>query len=131
MSEHVTESGCHCGAVRFRVVLHEPIQAHACNCSICVASGFVGVIIPEQQFTLLQGEASLSEYRFNTGVARHLFCRHCGVKSFYRPRSNPDGVSINANLLSLPEGVAIEQHAFDGQHWEAHAHTLKHLTGES
>jgi hypothetical protein len=95
-------------------------------------TGFVHLIVPRHQFELIRGKAALSDYRFNTGVARHLFCRHCGVKSFYIPRSNPDGYSINVNCLELPEALEIRVEHFDGRHWRANAGKLKHLTaGES
>lgn len=131
MTEQIVHGGCHCGAVRYRVAVTNPVVAHACNCSICLAHGFVGAIVPESTFTLLEGEGELTEYRFNTGVARHLFCKHCGVKAFYRPRSNPDGISINVHTLELPESMRIDVTPFDGQHWEANAHTLKHLSETS
>ncbi|MEL7310170.1 MAG: GFA family protein [Pseudomonadota bacterium] len=113
------------------MALSEKTVAHACNCSICAATGFVGAIIPLSRFRLLQGKDALTDYRFNTGVARHLFCRTCGVKSFYRPRSNPDGVSINIACIELPDGFQVEVEAFDGQNWEAHAADLAALSQES
>ncbi|WP_346837308.1 GFA family protein [Microbulbifer sp. SAOS-129_SWC] len=125
------EGGCHCGAVRFRAVIARtpgaPLVAHACNCSICRMVGFEHLIVAADDFELLRGEADLSCYTFNTGVARHYFCRHCGVKSFYIPRSNPDGYSVNLRCLDTPpEGVEVEP--FDGQNWEAHAGALAHLS---
>ena len=125
---HWVQGGCHCGAVRYSVRLANPTHAHACNCSICAASGFVGAIVPEADFRLDAGKESLIEYRFNTGVARHLFCGICGVKSFYRPRSNPDGVSINIHTLSAPQGWVFDVESFDGQNWEQHAGALAHLS---
>ena len=91
--------GCHCGAVRFEVEAPAAIEVHECNCSICEKLGYLHLIVPRSAFTLLQGDDALSTYRFNTGVAEHLFCRHCGVKSFYVPRSHPDGYSVNARCL--------------------------------
>ena len=119
---------CHCGAVEYEVMVSLKNNAHACNCSICSQSGFVGLIVPAKDFSLLSGAEQLSEYQFNTGVARHLFCKQCGVKSFYIPRSNPDGVNININCLDLPEEVVITVEEFDGQHWEQHARGLAHLS---
>jgi hypothetical protein len=66
---------------------------------------------------LLQGEDSLIDYRFHTGVARHLFCGVCGVKSFYIPRSHPDSFSVNLNCINLPEEVDVVIENFDGRNW--------------
>jgi hypothetical protein len=98
--------GCHCGAVAFEVDAPARITVSDCNCSICRTSGFLHLIVPRTRFRLLRGAASLSTYTFNTRTAQHLFCRHCGVKSFYVPRSNPDGYSVNARCL---ERATIEQ----------------------
>ena len=122
--------GCHCGAVRFEVELPEVVEATTCNCSMCAKTGFVHIIVPESRFRLTQGAERLTEYNFNTGVAKHLFCSACGVKSFYRPRSNPDGWSVNARCLDDVEGLDIHIEAFDGQNWEAHAADLAHLSKE-
>lgn len=122
------EGGCHCGAVRFRVRLPADVTAHACNCSICAINGYIGIIVPADDFELYDGQQALTEYRFNTGVARHWFCATCGVKSFYRPRSNPDGISVNLNCLRLAEDRMIPVYDFDGRDWEANAHTLSHLS---
>jgi hypothetical protein len=109
--------GCHCGKIRYRVEV-EKLAAVECNCSICTKKGFIHLIVPADRFTLLQGEADLSTYTFNTGTAKHHFCRHCGIHSFYRPRSHPDGYDINLRCL---DDRAIEQFqitTFDGAHWE-------------
>lgn len=122
--------GCHCGAVRFEAALPAVIEAQSCNCSICAKVGFVHAIVPKSRFRLTKGEAALSCYRFNTGVAEHLFCRHCGVKSFYRPRSNPDGWSVNVRCLDEADGLDVRIEAFDGRDWEVHAGGLAHLSRE-
>lgn len=120
--------GCHCGAVRFEVLAPARVTARRCNCSMCTKTGFVHLIVPAADFRLLQGADRLQTYTFNTGVAKHLFCGTCGIKSFYVPRSNPDGYSVN--LLCLDPGtleqVSIED--FDGRNWEANAATLAHLS---
>jgi hypothetical protein len=123
--------GCHCGAVRFDVGLRDPVQAHECNCSICAMTGFIHVIVPESRFRLRSGEEALTPYTFNTNAARHLFCRICGVKSFYRPRSNPDGWSVNVRCLDDTAGLAINISPFDGARWEAHGDALAHLSKEA
>ncbi len=118
--------GCHCRAVRFEVALPEVSEAHSCNCSMCARTGYVHLIVPESRFRLVCGEDQITTYVFNTGVAKHTFCKACGIKSFYRPRSNPNGWSINARCLDEP--VAMDLSAFDGQNWESHADTLAHLS---
>lgn len=105
--------GCHCGAVTFEVEAPARLTVSDCNCSICRMSGYQHLIVPRARFRLLSGAESLSEYRFNTGTARHLFCRHCGVKSFYVPRSNPDGYSVNARCLDPASIEHIEVELFD------------------
>ena len=120
--------GCHCGAVRFEAALPALVEAQSCNCSICEKTGFVHMIVPESRFRLVLGQDVLTTYTFNTGVAKHLFCSRCGIKSFYRPRSNPDGWSVNARCLDEAEGLTIEIEAFDGRTWEANAASLAHLS---
>ena len=102
--------GCHCGAVAFEVQAPARVTVSECNCSICRMSGYLHLIVPRSRFRLLRGVEALSEYRFNTGSARHLFCGKCGVKSFYVPRSNPDGYSVNVRCLdpATIEHVEIE-----------------------
>lgn len=122
--------GCHCGGVRFEAALPAQVEAQTCNCSICAKTGFVHIIVPESRFRITRGVERLVEYSFNTRVAKHLFCAECGVKSFYRPRSNPDGWSVNARCLDSLEGVDLAVTAFDGQNWEANAPHLAHLSRE-
>ena len=120
----VLSGGCHCGAVRFRVRAMPDIHVSECNCSICAMAGYLHLIVPRQDFELLSGEEVLEEYRFNTGTARHLFCRRCGIKSFYVPRSHPHGISVNARCLDPGEVRSMTVTAFDGRNWEAARPTL-------
>jgi hypothetical protein len=122
--------GCHCGAVRFEALLAGGVQAQSCNCSICEKTGFVHVIVPESRFRITAGRDRLTDYTFNTGVAHHLFCAVCGVKSFYRPRSNPDGWSVNARCLDAADDLVITIEPFDGRNCEANANSLAHLSHE-
>ena len=119
--------GCHCGKVRFEVDSPERIEATECNCSICLRSGYLHLIVPVSRFRLLRGQEELQSYSFGTHTAVHLFCRSCGIKSFYRPRSHPDGISVNVRCL---EGVSLSDlsiTSFDGQQWEDNVHKLGNL----
>ena len=122
--------GCHCGAVRFEAELPAQVEALTCNCSMCEKLGFIHIIVPESRFRITAGEDAITTYTFNTGVAKHTFCSVCGVKAFYRPRSNPDGWSVNARCLDDPKALDINVEAFDGKNWEAHAASLAHLSRE-
>jgi hypothetical protein len=117
--------GCHCGAVRFEVEAPAALEVLACNCSICRMTGYLHLIVTRGQFRLLTPMTALSTYTFKTGAARHHFCRVCGVKSWYVPRSHPDGVSVNARCLDPGSVVEIEERPFDGQNWEEAVETLR------
>jgi hypothetical protein len=117
---HWRSGGCHCGRVRFETQLPDEAEAQTCTCSICSMTGFIHVIVPESRFRITKGEDELIAYAFNTGLAKHLFCRVCGVKAFYRPRSNPDGWSVNARCLDEGTRPALRLTQFDGRNWEAH-----------
>lgn len=121
----IYQGSCHCGAVGFEVEAPEDLEADECNCSICAKSGYLHLIVPRSKFRLVNGEDHLTTYTFNTGVAKHLFCRVCGIKAFYIPRSNPDGYAVNVRCLdSRPRSLSIVP--FDGRNWECHAHKLGH-----
>jgi hypothetical protein len=110
--------GCHCGRVRFEVQAPASLQVSDCNCSICAKSGYLHLIVPKSRFTLLTGADALTTYQFNTGTARHLFCAACGIKSFYIPRSHPDGYSVNARCLDAGTVRKMTITPFNGQDWD-------------
>lgn len=128
--ERLHQGRCHCGAVRFQVLAPADVRVEDCNCSICRKSGYLHWLVAARRFTLLQGAAALVTYAFNTGTARHTFCRHCGVKPFYVPRSNPDGYSVNLRCIAPGTLDSVLIDAFDGRDWEHHAGTLAARTGD-
>ncbi len=120
--------GCHCGRVAFEVIAPAEIEATKCNCSICRKSGYLHLIVPKSRFTLVRGSDSLTSYSFNTGVAKHHFCSVCGIKSFYIPRSHPDGYSVNVRCLDPASIKKLSSKPFDGANWEAHISELEPLS---
>jgi hypothetical protein len=132
------EGGCHCGAVRFRVEVEEYV-ALDCNCSVCEKKGFLHLIVPPERFRILRGEEELTTYTFNTRVAKHLFCRRCGVHPFYRPRSHPDGWDVNVRCFDpvcvagpRPRDVVpvdalslFRVERFDGRDWEGNVEAIR------
>ena len=139
MSEpgHVAEryvthrGGCHCGAVAFEVDAPAKIVASDCNCSICRMTGYLHLIVPRSKFRLLRGADQLTEYKFNTGTARHLFCSRCGIKAFYVPRSNPDGYSVNVRCLNPSTVQHVEIQLFDDNDREASEAKIRDLSRET
>lgn len=147
MSLQTHAGGCHCGKVRWEILAPENIQADECNCSICMYNrgfirkqlkfktkkkkkgtkkGFLHLIVPAKHFKLLTPRENLSIYTFNSGIAKHFFCSTCGICSFYVPRSNPDGFSINVRCLDSYSVKSVEIVPFDGKNWEKNAGTLAH-----
>ena len=125
------KGGCHCGQDRFEFEAEPDVLLHRCNCSICARLGFLHLIIPDAAFKLLTDWEGLSLYTFNSGVAKHYFCRTCGVKSFYIPRSNPDGVSVNFRCVDSSTFIDVQIEDFDGQNWENNAAELAHLSKDT
>ena len=129
MTEHefmqAHRGGCHCGLIRFEVDAPSEVVVDECNCSVCRAVGFLHLIVPAARFRLLEGSEHLSEYRFGTQTAKHLFCGRCGVKSFYVPRSHPDGISVNFRCVDQDQFTAVEIKPFDGANWEKNVEVLR------
>ena len=112
--------GCHCGRVRFEVLAPEALEVSECNCSMCSRSGYLHLFVPADRFKLLSGDDVLSTYVFNTKTAKHLFCSLCGIKSFYVPRSHPDGFSVNVRCLDGNQGLGLSRSQVNGKDWEKH-----------
>jgi hypothetical protein len=131
MSQVTHKGSCHCGAVSYEVDADEDLRVTECNCSICSRSGYLHLIVDKEQFRLLSGKDKLTEYTFDTHEAKHLFCKTCGIKSFYIPRSHPEGYSVNVRCLddSTIRSMHIEQ--FDGKHWEENIEKLKAFHGKA
>lgn len=127
MSDTVHYGSCHCQAVQFQVQAPAEIHAIECNCSICSMTAYLHLIVPASHFKLLKGEKILSTYTFDTHEAKHHFCSICGIKSFYIPRSNPDGVSVNVRCLNQDSIKKLSIETFDGKNWEANIHQLENI----
>jgi hypothetical protein len=105
--------------VRFACEVAETVDVLDCNCSICAKTGFQHLLVRHADFSLEAGENALQSYRFGTGAAEHLFCKVCGIKSFYQPRSHPEAWSVNLRCLDQGHGLTVQIESFDGQNWEA------------
>lgn len=114
MTRH--SGSCQCGAVAFEAELDLSKPVITCNCSRCRRLGSRLAFTGEDSFTLLRGEAALSEYLFNRHAIHHLFCKTCGIEFFARG-AMPDGtpmVAINVNCLDGVDPLALATHFHDG-----------------
>lgn len=116
--------GCHCGGVKIRIQ-SELNEVYECNCSICMKKAFLHVILKKENFELVSGGEFLTEYTFGTHTAKHLFCKKCGISSFYIPRSHPDGFSVNLRCLDGVDMNAVRVVPFDGKNWEKSVSEIK------
>ncbi|MFL6623557.1 MAG: GFA family protein [Sulfurifustis sp.] len=112
---------CHCGRVRFEIDA-TPTRLSRCNCSICHAKGALYMPIREiQALRITAGESELTAYQFNTRTATHYFCKHCGIHTFHRPRTDPSRWSANVRCLTDLDLTRLPVTEFDGRNWEAAA----------
>ncbi len=111
--------GCHCGDVRYRFESLPIQEVLRCNCSLCSSNDYLHWFVPHEKFSLLTSPSTLSEYRFHTKQARHLFCARCGVKSFYQPRSHPQSWSVNARCVDSLDLQHLKIDLFDGRNWSS------------
>ncbi len=114
----LVSGGCHCGAVRFEAEVEGSPELLDCNCSICSRTRYLHLFVQHKHFALLSGEDALTSHKFGSEQADHLFCQHCGVKSFYQPRSHPDSWSVSYNCLDAGHDLEPTIRKFDGQNWE-------------
>ena len=112
------KGGCHCGRVKFEIEADPEQVITDCNCSICSMTGYQHLFVAKDEFKLLSDKDAIETYTFGTGTAQHYFCKHCGIKSFYIPRSHPDGYSINLRCLDQSNFTKITIEPFDGGNWE-------------
>ena len=116
---------CHCQAVTFEVCTPVNIELTACNCSICNMTGFLHLIVAAEDFRLLTGADNIRTYTFNTHAAKHTFCKTCGIKPFYTPRSHPEGISVNFRCVDQSGFDTVTSEDFDGQNWENNIEALR------
>lgn len=112
------KGGCHCGAVKFRAFVPRDNTITICNCSICEVSGYQHLFVAKEEFELLTDWDAVSIYTFGSHTAQHYFCKTCGVKSFYVPRSHPDGYSLNLHCMDKNSFGNLTFRDFDGRNWE-------------
>ena len=106
--------GCHCGAIKFKFYSKESVEIWKCNCSICSMLDYEHLFIEHNDLKIIKGTELITEYFFGTKKAKHFFCKDCGIKSFYQPRSHPDSFSVNLKCVDEPPEITNIVY-FDGK----------------
>ena len=112
------KGNCHCKEVRFIFYARSAVELIKCNCSICSHTNYIHLIVPHKDFKLIKGKNNLKTYQFNKNLAKHFFCKICGIKSFYQPRSHKNAYSINFNSIHIPKPKIKNIIEFDGINFE-------------
>ena len=105
---------CHCGSIKFEIDsdLEKIVQ---CNCSICIKRNAKMIMIPKENFKLLEGSESLSLYQFNTEIAKHFFCKKCGIYTHHNRKSDPNGMGVNLGCVEGLDPMEFDVIQFDGK----------------
>ena len=119
---------CHCQKVQYKIITPKEIKLIYCNCSICVIEDYKHLIIDKIKFELITGKNNVTTYSFNTHNAKHYFCKHCGIKSFYIPRSHPNSISINFRCIKNNKLKIKKIIKFKGKNWEKNINKIKKKT---
>jgi len=114
---------CHCGAVRFEVMLDASTGA-CCNCSICTRLGAITGIVKPEAFRVVAGEDRQTAYEWGRNIAKRYFCNTCGITCYSRGYLEPLGghyVSVNFNTLDDVDPSQVKLIYWDGRHnnWQA------------
>lgn len=105
---------CHCGRIKFELSA-DLTQAVRCNCSICQRKGTPMLLAAENSFKLIEGAEFLTLYQFNTMVAKHYFCKICGIYTHHNPRSNPALTRVNVGCLEGVDPLQLETQLVSGK----------------
>ena len=115
--EEIEHNGsCHCGQIKFKITAPKKVILEDCDCSICYRTGYLHLYVPQNKL-IIQGEENLIKYQFGTNKATHMFCKICGIKSFYIPRSDPTSYSVNFRCLDQSTFESYTIKAFDGKNY--------------
>ena len=122
------KGGCHCGRIRFEVEAPADLSLSECNCSICNMVGYQHLIVPRSHFESFARRRPTYHLRIQYWRSTSLLLQsHCGVKSFYVPRSHPDGISVNGRCLDPETISSVTLEPFDGRNWEQNREKLAPL----
>ena len=108
------KGSCHCQSVQFEIEsdLEKIVQ---CNCSICIRRNAKMIMVPKENFTLTKGEEYLTFYQFNSNIAKHYFCKKCGIYTHHNRKSDPNGMGVNLGCVDELNAMDYDAISFDGR----------------
>ena len=103
---------CHCGLVEL-LIETDLSTIKQCNCSICKRKYAKMNILPKESIKSIKGENNLSIYQFGTNIAKHYFCKKCGIYTHHQRKSDPNGIGINLGCIDELDVFAIQSEVLD------------------
>lgn len=105
----VKKGSCHCGAVEFEVHLENGLEGlRRCNCSLCRRKGAIMAGVPVGRLRVTKGADMLTLYQWNTKIAKHYFCKVCGIYTHHQRRSKPSEFGVNVACLEGVDPFALK-----------------------
>lgn len=111
------KGNCHCGAISFSFKQKEIDKGLRCNCSICKRKGAVmsAFTLAPEEIEIGEKNEALSLYQFDSKVAKHYFCKFCGIYPFHQTMRKPGQYRVNLGCIDEIDTNAIEVELFDGK----------------
>lgn len=106
---------CHCGNVRFEFLSEEITEGRRCNCSLCVRRGIIlsATYYPPADFKVTTDPANSSIYLWNDRVVDNVFCKNCGIHTFFG--SPKYGYRVNLGCVEDLDAFALPTKPIDGR----------------
>lgn len=101
-------ASCHCGAVQLEAHLPGGLaDTGRCTCSFCARRQAAAVTATTASVKVTKGAKNLTLYTWNTGTAKHYFCKTCGIYMYHQRRSDPAQCGVNLGCI---KGVKTWEH---------------------
>ena len=105
---------CHCGAVELDIETDLSIVKQ-CNCSMCKRKNAKMNILPKESIKVINGKENLSMYQFGTNIAKHFFCKKCGIYTHHFRKSDPNGIAVNIGCIDEIDSFSINSEVLDNK----------------
>ena len=111
------QGSCHCGAVRFHYDGEEINSALRCNCSICARKGALmsAEAIPRENLRIQVDGDNLGLYQFDSKIAKHYFCKTCGIYTHNEMFRMPGHMRVNLGCIDELDTSDLDVTVFDGK----------------